>query len=211
MGVMDGWMGGEVDQGSGFVDCWGGGCMGNINRPLTLALPPFSGGERTNRRTGWLRGMSDGDLSLERAGQNGGNKRQAAAGVLVSIVRSDPSGRYSLKTAGAASRIELLADATTLRANGKDAGHVEFRIVDAQGVRVPNVEAEVTFEITGPARLIGIGNVDLQSTESGKTNRHQTFQGRGLAILQTTATPGEIVVKATAPGLEAGQVTVQSR
>ena len=119
--------------------------------------------------------------------------------------------RYSLKTAAAASRIELLADAPALRANGKDAGHIEFRIVDAQGVRVPDAETEVTFEITGPARLIGIGNGDLNSTESCKTSHHQTFQGRGLAILQTTTTPGEIWIKATAPGLESAQVGMPSR
>ncbi|HZL78696.1 MAG TPA: glycoside hydrolase family 2 TIM barrel-domain containing protein, partial [Candidatus Limnocylindrales bacterium] len=128
---------------------------------------------------------------------------------------------YLLKTAGAASRIELLpdlsrqsgaaADATPLRADGKDVCHVEFRIVDENGVRVPNADAEVKFEMTGPASIIGIGNGDVNSVEDCKTSTHHTFQGRGLAILQTTTTPGSITLKATAPGLESANVTLPSR
>ena len=118
---------------------------------------------------------------------------------------------YFLKTAGAAARIELLPDTTQLRADGKDVCHVEFRIVDADGVRVPNAEPEVKFEITGPASIIGIGNSDLNSVEDCKTNTHRAFQGRGLAILQTTATPGGITLKAKAPGLESASVTLKSQ
>jgi len=118
---------------------------------------------------------------------------------------------YILKTAGAANRIELLPDTTQLRADGKDVCHVEFRIVDENGVRVPNADAEVKFDLTGPAKIIGIGNGDVNSVEDCKTSTHHTFQGRGLAILQTTTTPGSITLKATASGLESANVTLQSR
>ena len=50
---------------------------------------------------------------------------------------------YTLQTAGAPARIELLPDTTQLRADGKDVCHVEFRIVDENGVRVPDAEPEV--------------------------------------------------------------------
>ena len=118
---------------------------------------------------------------------------------------------YVLKTAGAARRIELLPDATQLRADGKDVSHVEFRIVDENGIRVPDAEPEVTFELTGPASIIGIGNGDLNSVEDCKTNLHRAFQGRGLAILQAATVSGDLVLKATAPGLEPASVTLQSR
>jgi len=118
---------------------------------------------------------------------------------------------YELKTAGAPSRIELLPDTTQLRADGKDVCHVEFRIVDENGVRVPNAEPEVKFEMTGPADIIGIGNGNLDNSENCRGDTHRAFQGRGLAILQTTTTPGNITLKATAPGLESAGVTLQSR
>jgi beta-galactosidase len=118
---------------------------------------------------------------------------------------------YVLKTAGSPSRIELLPDVTQLRADGKDVCHVEFRIVDENGVRVPNADAEVKFDLTGPASIIGIGNGDVNSVEDCKTNMHRAFLGHGLAILQTTASSGGITLKVTAPGLKSASVTLQSR
>jgi len=118
---------------------------------------------------------------------------------------------YVLQTAGAASRIELLPDTTRLHADGKDVSHVEFRIVDADGVRVSNAEPEVKFELTGPANLIGIGNGNVNSVEDCHTNHHHAFQGRGLAIVQTSTNAGTITLQATAPGLESASLTLQSQ
>ena len=118
---------------------------------------------------------------------------------------------YALQTAGPPSRIELLPDTTELRADGKDVCHVEFRIVDENGVRVPDAEPEVKFDLSGPAKILGIGNGDLDNSENCQGDTHRAFQGRGLAILQTTTTPGGITLKAAAPGLESASVTLQSR
>ena len=118
---------------------------------------------------------------------------------------------YTLKTAGTASRVELLPDAKEFRANGKDVCHVEFRIVDENGVRVPDAEPEVKFDLTGQAKIIGIGNGDLNNSENCQGDTHRAFEGRGLAILQAATTPGSLVLTATAPGLESASVTLQSR
>jgi beta-galactosidase len=83
--------------------------------------------------------------------------------------------------------------------------------LDAQGVRVPDAAPEVTFALTGPGKILGIGSGDVNSVEDCKTNLHRAFQGRGLAILQTTTTPGGITLQATAPGLESASLTLQSR
>jgi len=118
---------------------------------------------------------------------------------------------FVLKTAGPASRIELLPDSSPLRADGKDIKHVEFRIVDAAGVRVLSATPEVKFEITGPARIIGIGNGDVNNVEDCHADVHRAFQGRGLAIVQTSTTPGPITLKATAPGLESASLDLSSQ
>jgi beta-galactosidase len=118
---------------------------------------------------------------------------------------------YVLKTAGLPGRIELLPDATQLRANGKDVCHVEFRILDANGVRVPDAEPEVKFEVSGPAKIIGIGNGDLGNSENCQGETHRAFQGHGLAILQAATIPGGITLKAKAPGLESASVTLRSQ
>jgi beta-galactosidase len=70
---------------------------------------------------------------------------------------------------------------------------------------------EISFEISGPAKLLGIGNGDVNSVEDCKSTRHRAFQGRGLAILQTTTTPGDINLKATAPGLDPASIALHSQ
>jgi beta-galactosidase len=117
---------------------------------------------------------------------------------------------YTLKTAGTASRVELLPDAKEFRANGKDVCHVEFRIVDENGVRVPDAEPEVKFDLTGQAKIIGIGNGDLNNSENCQGDTHRAFQGRGLVILQAPTSPGSFVLTATAPGLESTAVSLQA-
>jgi beta-galactosidase len=69
----------------------------------------------------------------------------------------------------------------------------------------------VKFDLTGPAKIIGIGNGDLSNSENCQGDTHRTFQGRGLVILQTAGTAGSITLQAGASGLEAASVTLQSR
>jgi beta-galactosidase len=69
----------------------------------------------------------------------------------------------------------------------------------------------VKFDLTGPAKIIGIGNGDLSNSENCQGDTHRAFQGRGLAILQTIGTSGSITLQASAPGLEPASVTLQSQ
>jgi beta-galactosidase len=118
---------------------------------------------------------------------------------------------YVLQTAGAPSRIKLLPDTTQLHADGKDVCHIEFRIVDKNGVRVPDADEEVKFELTGPAKILGLGNGDLNNGENCQGDTHRAFQGHGLAILQSSKTSGGITLQASASGLEPASVTLQSQ
>ncbi len=64
--------------------------------------------------------------------------------------------------------------------NGQFAGG---RPCGSDGVRVPDAAQTVSFELTGPARILGIGNGDLNNSEIPQNPVHQAYQGRGLAIL----------------------------
>ena len=119
----------------------------------------------------------------------------------VGLKDGKPACEFVLQTAGEASRIVLLPDATRLGPGAQDISHVEFRIVDAQGVRVPNATNEVSFTVEGPARIIGIDNGDLFSAETGKNNVRRAYHGRGLAIIQAGQGSGRIRLTARAEGL----------
>ena len=133
-------------------------------------------------------------------------------GVLKAVGRANGAEvcTYTLKTAGPASRVELMPDTTRLHADGKDICHLEFQVVDAQGVRVPDAAPEVTFEISGPATLLGIENGDLNSPEPYQGPTRKAFHGRGLAIVESTTAPGKIRITATAPDLEPSTVELEA-
>jgi beta-galactosidase len=132
-----------------------------------------------------------------------------APGVLRAIgtVKGKQAAEFSLRTAGVPARIELVPDVTRLPQDGDGVWHVEFSVVDDQGVRVTSAESLVTFQVDGPGRVLGIGNADLNSIEDCKDLTHQVYQGRGLAILQATG-GGTITLRAASPGLRSSAVSV---
>jgi len=87
---------------------------------------------------------------------------------------------------------------------------VEFRIVDAQGVRVPDTEPELRFTIHGPARFIGIGNGDLNSSATGKDGVRKASHGHGLAIVQSIRATGKVRLTARANGLKEASVEIEA-
>jgi beta-galactosidase len=113
---------------------------------------------------------------------------------------------FSLRTAGPAKRIELFPDTRSLTTDGKDISHVEFRVVDTDGTRVPNAENKVTFSVEGPGKILCTENADLNSTEDYRSNTHSVFHGRGLLILQSTLEKGAIKLKAESPDLETATI-----
>ncbi|MGH7940051.1 MAG: glycoside hydrolase family 2 TIM barrel-domain containing protein [Limisphaerales bacterium] len=133
---------------------------------------------------------------------------------ILKALGKDQAGRnlcsFSLQTAADPYRIELLPDTNEIQANGKDVCQVEFRVVDKNGARAPDATNEITFEMSGPAHFLGIGNGDLNDLENPKTNVHRAFQGRGLAILQADSVPGDITITAAGAGLAPGSITVRS-
>jgi beta-galactosidase len=136
-----------------------------------------------------------------------------AAGTLKAVATTNgkAAADFTLKTAGAARKIELVRDASSLlAADNRQTAQVEFRIVDDAGVRVPNADAVVTFQVDGPARILGIGNGDLNNIESGNSAAHRTYQGRGLVILRITDPAAAVTIRASSPGL-AGATMIMDR
>ncbi len=166
------------------------------------------------------------EVELTLNGRPLGNKRRADAvegeltwqlefepGTLKAVGLNDsrPACEFVLQTAGKPHRIQFVPDTTELRADGHDICHIEFRIVDAAGVRVPDATNMLMFTLTGPAELLGIENGNLNDPNSGKGNSRNAYRGRGLAIIQAQTAPGKITVTATSPGLEPASAQINSR
>jgi beta-galactosidase len=98
--------------------------------------------------------------------------------------------------------------AIVLSADKGDVIHVTARIVDAQGRMVPTADNEITVEIGGAARLLGMDAGNPASHEDYRSPRRKAFNGVCLAILKRTAKAGGISVSAASPGLKAGQLVI---
>lgn len=136
-----------------------------------------------------------------------------APGTLRALAKNDGKvvATYELKTAGKPAAVELKPDRGQLQASGEDLSFVEVRLVDADGVVVPNVPTEVHFEVSGPGIIAGVDNGDLDSLEPYKGNQRETRDGRCLVILQSKRESGTIHLRARADGLPETSVDIDVR
>ncbi len=117
-----------------------------------------------------------------------------------------------LSTTGDPAAINLSVDRAAIRADRRDVSHITVKVLDAQGRTHPDADNEVTFEIQGEGKLIGVDNGNMtEMTADFKGKIRKAFHGMCLAIVQSTANGGQIRVTATSPGLKPGSVTIVAK
>jgi beta-galactosidase len=114
----------------------------------------------------------------------------------------------TVQTAGAAASLALTPDRTSITASGLDLSYVEVDVLDSKSVLVPKANNEISFTVTGAGTLVGVDNGDSTNHESYKGTQHQAFNGKAVAIIESTTTPGTVTVKATSGSLTAGSATI---
>lgn len=117
---------------------------------------------------------------------------------------------FTLATAGTATRLRLIVDRTSLRSNEQDLAFIAVEATDDAGHVVPQATDAISYTVTGPSVIAGIGSADLTTTETYRANPRCAHQGRALVVIRTTATAGEITFTATASGLRPASVTLTS-
>jgi beta-galactosidase len=126
----------------------------------------------------------------------------------VSTKNGKPVLTQQIKTAGEAYKLVLKADRNTITADGNDLSFVEVNIVDKNGVLVPKANNLVRFSVSGPAFIAGVDSGDPVSMESFKGNQHTALNGKALCILQSNGKKGNIILTATADGLQSQTIQV---
>ncbi len=114
--------------------------------------------------------------------------------------------RHALRTAGDPAALRLRPDRTELRASRDDLSFIAVEVVDAAGVVVPAAQLPVTLTVRGPASLAAVGNANPLDADSFRGPTRHTWQGALQAIVRPTGEPGEVTLRATAPGMPAGEV-----
>jgi beta-galactosidase len=107
----------------------------------------------------------------------------------------------TVETTGPSAKLVLTPDRALLRADGEDCAIVTVSAADADGRAVPTASDAVEFEISGPAKIIGVGNGDPSCHEPDKGSRRSLFNGLAQVIVQTAKSAGPVTLTARAPGL----------
>ncbi|WDF54555.1 beta-galactosidase GalB [Mucilaginibacter sp. KACC 22063] len=114
----------------------------------------------------------------------------------------------TINTAGKPAKIELTADRSTIKADGKDLSFVTVKVLDKDGNLVPDAEDKLTFKLNGQAFIAGVDNGDPVSHDPFKASWRKAFHGLALAIIQAKYKPGVATLTATGAGLQTANLKI---
>jgi beta-galactosidase len=114
-----------------------------------------------------------------------------------------------VRTAGAAARIALVADRTTITADGDDLAFFTVRVEDKDGNLCPAASNLVQFTVTGAGTIRAVDNGNAATEEPFQADHRKAFNGLALLIVSgKRGEPGKISVTAKSEGLAPGKATV---
>ncbi len=158
----------------------------------------------------FLNGVSQGRQTVQPYHHVEWKVKYAPGKLVAKGVRNGRPIEAVVETTGVPVALRLTPDRSTLTADNADLAVVNVAVVDAQGRVVPVADNKITFTLSGPAKLIGVGNGDPSSHEPDKADNRSAFNGLAQAIVQTTSRSGKIGLNAESPGLKAASVTLDS-
>lgn len=116
-----------------------------------------------------------------------------------------------IHTAGKAAKIELIADRSKIKADGKDLSFVTIKILDKGGNMMPTADNLVNLKINGTGFIRATDNGCETDHASFQTKDRHAFNGLALAILQSNGKAGNITLTATSKGLAGASVVISSK
>jgi beta-galactosidase len=129
--------------------------------------------------------------------------------VAVSRINGKEVARHEMVTAGAPHAIVLEPDRTVIKADGLDLSYITVKIVDKNGVLIPDAVNNIKFNVSGAGVIAGVGNADLLSDESFVSDQRKVFQGKALLIIRAGREKGVIKINAKTEGLKSSKCTIE--
>ena len=123
---------------------------------------------------------------------------------------NNPIKEEVVRTAGKPAKIILHPDRTKILADGKELAFITVSVVDENGVLCPLADNLINFKVEGEGVVKAVGNGDPTSLESFVKPFRKTFNGKCMAIVQSTSTPGEITFTAESEGLQSNQIKIET-
>ena len=116
-----------------------------------------------------------------------------------------------MKTVGEPAQLKLEPDRDRILADGKDLSFVTVTVADKDGLVAPRADNRIHFDIEGPGEIVATDNGDPTSFEPFQSPARKAFNGLCLVIVRgQPGQPGTIKLTATADGLKAGTVSIET-
>lgn len=173
----------------------------------------------------WVNSNSD-KVRLSLNGKDLGEKEMPRSGHLEWDVLYEPGrlkavaykdGRRiekTIETFSSPISVALIPYRTMVKADGADGTVVNVEVRDRKGRTVHTARNMIHFTIEGDAEIIGVGNGDPSCHEADKCMdgdwKRSLFNGKCQVIIRAGINPGNIVLKASAGGLESAELTILS-
>ena len=109
---------------------------------------------------------------------------------------------FDLNTTGKPVTIVAKSDVSQLKDDKQELANVFVTLCDKSGNTVYSAENEITCEVTGPVRILGMEDSNPRNIEYYKDNKQHAFHGKLLIYLQSLDKPGKAVIKLSSPGLK---------
>ncbi|KAI1483460.1 glycoside hydrolase family 2 protein [Daldinia eschscholtzii] len=117
----------------------------------------------------------------------------------------------TVKTATAPAKLNITADRTTIRGDGRDLSFITVAVTDESGTTVPEASNAITFSISGPAEILSTDNGNPADFTAFPSLTRNAFSGLALAVVRSEAGgSGDITVRAEAEGLKAAEIVVKA-
>jgi beta-galactosidase len=101
-----------------------------------------------------------------------------------------------------------------IKADGADVALVRVQVQDEDGNFVPSANHNITFSVSGPAMIYGVGNGDPSDHDPDKADYRKAYKGLARVIVQSTRADktkegdSVITLSATATGLTSASVRI---
>ena len=122
--------------------------------------------------------------------------------------------RTAVETTGPPARLTLSADRAQIAGDRRDLAIVTVSAVDEKGRAMPTAGHDVSFDVTGPGRIIGVGNGDPGSHDADQfiaTPVSQSIEGWTTALLKDAGTQAPAIAQLEALGGRAVRIDRDAR
>ena len=116
---------------------------------------------------------------------------------------------YFVETTGQPYALKMTSEKDILKADRQDVSYVKVEVVDENGRIIPFADNKIKFNVEGEGKLVSVGNGNPESHTSFKGDQMEAYHGRCLAIVSAKEEKGNLLIKASAEGLQPAELIIK--